>query len=193
VPRGPMVDRLATTAVDSTPGSGRGAGARFWAALARTVVAVALMTAIALLAQVPMGAEPTSAALRLSLRAPASIQECRERSAEELAALPAHRRAPTVCETVAVSYRLRVAVDDVLLFESRVQGTGLRRERPLVVYKDLPLLPGRHRLEAALEPEPGAPVAAPAYRLRRELEVSPGQVALVTLRDGDLRLVSPID
>lgn len=158
---------------------------------ARALVAVLLVAAIALLAQVPMGAEPTEAALRLSLRAPASIQECRERTPEELAALPLHMRSPTTCETHALRYLLRVTVAGTVLLEETVTGTGLRRERPLVVYRDLALAPGRHALEVTMTPDPGAPEEAPSYHLDRIVELEPGQIALVTVDRGELRLASP--
>lgn len=92
------------------------------------------------------------AMIRLTWRArPERIETCRTPSQEELAALPAHMRQQVICDGYSARYRLRVAVDGVAAREEVVRGSGLRHDRPIYILRDLPVAPGRHRIEVRFE------------------------------------------
>jgi hypothetical protein len=115
----------------------------------------ALLAGAARLSRWPAGDLPEGSELRLALRtAAARIETCRDRSAKELAALPAHLRAPQVCDEVPVDYRLTVAIDGEARLDRIVTHRGVRRTRPLTVDEALPLPPGPHRVEIRFEPRP---------------------------------------
>ncbi len=159
----------------------------------RLAVPLALMAALSTLAHLPVGAPPEGAALRLALRtAAARVEICRDRTADELAALPAHMRQARVCEETAIDYRLRVAIDGDVVLDRRVTHRGVRRTRPLVVDVDLPVAPGGRLLEVEFLPvDPPADAAGslPAATFAESVDFAPGRIRLLALEaDGRLRL-----
>jgi hypothetical protein len=82
------------------------------------------------------------ALLRLAWSArPGRIENCRQQSAEELAKMPAHMRQPVVCEGVPAEYRLTVRSGGRLVTDRLVRGGGLRQDRRLYVFEEVPLDP----------------------------------------------------
>lgn len=162
-------------------------------ALAGLAIALAAMGGISALAHLPVGAEPRGAALRLALRtARARIEVCRDRSAAELAALPAHMRQPRLCEETAVDYRLRLVLDGVVRADRRVTHSGIRRTRPLVVDELLPVAAGAHRLEVAftpVDPPAAGAEALPRPTFEGTVDFPAGRIRLLALgADGALEL-----
>ncbi len=158
------------------------------------LVALLMTAAIGALSQVPYRAESGGQAwIRLSWRVSAPrIEECRTFTAEELAKLPVHMRRDKVCETTGIPYRLRIVLNGEGVEETLIRRTGTRGDRPIYVYRELRVPSGTHRLEITLEPEVGveplsgdAPVA---LELAEDLDLSDGDVALIT-RSEDGRLV----
>jgi hypothetical protein len=148
--------------------------------------------AIGRIAHLEIGQPPTDSGLRLSLRtALARIEVCRDRTAEELAALPAHMRQPRLCAETAINYRLRVLVDGQERLSRTVTHRGVRRTRPLVVDELLRLTPGDHDLavtfQAAAQTAQSSPNAAlPDYALERRVLFEPGRIRLMRLEEGKL-------
>jgi hypothetical protein len=151
--------------------------------------------------------------LRLAWSAlPERIEDCRPRSAEELARLPQHMRQPIVCEGTSATYRLVVRIDGATVIERVVHGGGLRRDRRLYVLEELPAGPGEvsvevqfNRLEGAgagseiATPAAGATAPAgptrgehvpPRLALDRRLRFSPHQAILVTYSHAERTLVA---
>ena len=178
---------------------------------ARWIVGGALAAAgtlgVGALSRVSYVAEAESHALvRLAWRTRSTrVEECRHLTPEELARRPVHMREDEVCEGRLLPYSLHVSVDDVS-DSSVVRAAGARADRPLYVFRELPVAPGRHRVRVtfARESSPGAElphdeaaegahpehlkaVSAPA-RLDLDTVVTLGEreVALVTY-DVDLR------
>lgn len=119
----------------------------------RTVgTAVAVLSAAALrwstVAPWPTrAAERDAAQMRLSLSArPERIERCRQLSDEELAKLPAHMRLRTECEGFSASYQLTLTVDEDRLVVDTLRGGGLRKDRPIHLYREYELQPGSRRL-----------------------------------------------
>ena len=165
---------------------------------AGVALAALFAAGLAALASRPLGSEPTGAAVRLALRtARAHVEVCRDRTADELAALPAHMRQPRVCEDHRPDYRLELIADGVPLWTERVEPPGMRRDRPLTVDALVPVMPGRRELVVAFTPEPAAGASAlpagspapPAWRLACVAELLPGRILLVVV-DGDTMRVA---
>lgn len=106
--------------------------------------AVASVFGLTWLSHVPVASDTSDhALLRLAWRArPERIEHCVTPSAEALAALPPHMRQTTVCEGINASYRLEVRRDGLLVAEQHVEPGGLRRDRPLYVFRELTMPAG---------------------------------------------------
>jgi hypothetical protein len=132
------------------------------------------------------------AMLRLAWSArPERIERCRERSEEELAQLPVHMRQRVSCEGASARYRLTVRDRGRLLSDRVVHGGGLRQDRRLYVFEELPLDPGDHRIEVLFERldtggsgtvnvQSGGETVPPHMALDRQVRVRPREVILVT-------------
>lgn len=185
---------------------------RLLSRLAGGAAALAIFAAVALASRAELGTPPRRSELRLALRAErARLEVCRQRSAEELARLPAHLRALEDCDELAIDYRLTVDIDGEKLLDQVVSHRGVRRTRPLAIEQALAVSPGEHRVglafapilppelgERALEDTAGKSTreplreafrALPAPALRQDLDFQAGRAVLVTLTDdGALRV-----
>src|SRR5690606_37141869 len=103
---------------------------------------------IAVLSQMAVASDTSDRALiRLAWRArPERIEHCVTQSPEALAALPLHMRQTTICEGINASYRLEVRHGDETVAERLVQPGGLRRDRPLYVFLEIPVPAGEANL-----------------------------------------------
>lgn len=157
---------------------------------AAALVAAAAMLALVALSSVSVRAgDPRGASIRLSWRAVGErAEECREVSPEELAALPAHMRAPRICERRLLPFRLLVSLDGKQVLRERLQPAGASGDRPVYVDRELRVDPGRHRIELRFDVEwpPGVEARAPEPSFDRELDLGAGELQLVTL-DSDTR------
>jgi hypothetical protein len=117
--------------------------------IAGLLAAAAVMAALLWASNAPMTAHGSNAAvLRLAWSArPERIEDCRQRSAEELAKLPQHMRQPLACEGTTAEYRLRVRIDGSLVTDRIVHGGGLRRDRRLYVFEEVALPPGEREID----------------------------------------------
>lgn len=172
------------------------------------MVAVALVAGIVRASNVALATHRSSdGVLRLAWSVqPERIEKCRQRTDEELARLPQHMRQATVCEGSTAEYRLQASVDGAAVIDRIVHGGGLRRDRRLYVFEELPL-PALRTVAIAVRldrtdaadapatesplPRPSAPQVQPRLprsvesvpahlSLERELRVAPRQVLLVT-------------
>jgi hypothetical protein len=99
------------------------------------------------------GTGSDEALLRLSWRAQSETrEECRPLTAEEKAELPIHMQVPEVCESQAIPYLLRVSIDGSVLLADTVHGAGAREDRPVYVFREIGLIPGRHALAVEFAP-----------------------------------------
>ncbi|HTR21407.1 MAG TPA: hypothetical protein VMH88_11195 [Gemmatimonadales bacterium] len=108
-------------------------------------------------------ARDTAAVVRLAWRARGErVNQCRTRSADELARLPVHMRQAQVCERRLLPYRLVVDLDDREVANREVRGAGAREDRPLFVFEDIRAGQGRHRLVIHFTREGGDSLSAQA-------------------------------
>jgi hypothetical protein len=129
--------------------------------------------------------------LRLAWTArPERVEDCRPQSEEALAKLPPHMRQAVICEGTTASYRLVVRREGAVILDQIVRGGGLRHDRSLYVFRDVPVPAGTSAIsvqfdrvdatttESGAQPRseatlPGSGVAGMAIdpaRRRRELE-----------------------
>ncbi len=168
------------------------------AALA-TLVTAAAAAAAGALTQVPyQGGRGEAALIRLSWRARGTrIEECRPLSDAERRRRPAHMRQDEICEGRVLPYRLTVLVDGHEVIARSVEAAGARHDRPLYVFQEIPVAPGRHVLEVAFvlagEVAPDTALPAPptphSLTLRETIVLGPSEVALLTY-DPDRRELS---
>lgn len=149
------------------------------------LVAAAVTAAIVALSRVPYTASPgEDGELRLAWRWRSErVELCRARGADELARLPAHMRSATACERRLRPYRLEVRVDGVIVVDDSVRARGAEADRPLSVFRRLPLAPGRYEVRVVFSPlaVAGDSTLAPPQVLESSLVVAPRQVVLVTV------------
>ncbi len=142
------------------------------------------------LAQLPWGGPSPHAWLRLSWRTVGD--RVRVPKAQD-PNLPAHMRLPEsqAFETHLRPYRLKLIVDGQDRIERRVVAPGFRHDRPLSVFEEVALAPGKHRLEVRFDPEKVAGAPDPALNPPGiyELELAAGSVTLIGLsEDGSWKL-----
>lgn len=145
--------------------------------------------AIVGLSQVPYAVSPSDhAELRFAWRyRSASIERCRPPTEEENAALPVHMRQTEICERQLQPWRLGIWLDDVQVADDTVRARGAREDRPLYVFRNVPIPQGTHRLRAVFSPV-GASDRSPLV-LESTVELDRRQVGLVTYDTDADRLV----
>ena len=119
-------------------------------------VAAAALAALAIGAasRAPWSSAPADRALlRLSWRAPSEVAEqCRQLSAEEKDDLPVHMQVPEVCERRAIPYLLEVRIDGATFAADTIHGAGAREDRPITVFREIPVTVGEHAIDIAFRP-----------------------------------------
>lgn len=143
------------------------------------------------------------AVVRLAWSArPERIERCQQQSEEELARLPRHMRQPVVCEGVAAEYRLTVRREQTVVAERIVRGGGLRQDRRLYVFQEVPVPAGESSIEVVFErlgsgtPSPSAGPASgalgvpPKLSYERRLRLRPREVVLITYDEERRALVA---
>jgi len=167
----------------------------------RIVAAVGLTAAlagiIALGSSFPLPGEPPSEGLLLldwRLRGD-EAGGCLRPTAEELAELPPHMRNPDACVGGLPPYRLRLWIDGEKALDEVVRAGGVRGDRPLTVYDEIPLAPGLRHIRMEFVPDgPTPPDGAVTLEVEGSLEIEAGQVVLAVRRQdtGALVLRPPV-
>jgi hypothetical protein len=92
---------------------------------------------------------------------PERVEVCREQTPEELAKLPQHMRQPVLCEGSSAQYRLTVRYGGQTVVERDVRGGGLRRDRRVYVFHEVPLEPGEASIEVRFDRSDAGPSRTP--------------------------------
>lgn len=174
-------------------GNGMAAGLLRWGAAVLVTGAMAAGLALCTLLPLPLE-EPQEGLLRMDWRLRGEESgPCLRPSDEAQAAAPAHMQNPDACLGALPPYRLVVTVDGEVRVEERVRGGGARRDRPLTVYGELPLTPGRRVVEASFFREDGE-AGAVELQVRDTVEVEAGRILLLVRRQdtGALEIRSPV-
>ncbi|MFN8574160.1 MAG: hypothetical protein U0132_19070 [Gemmatimonadaceae bacterium] len=93
-------------------------------------------------------ADADKAQIRLSWSArPERVEQCRRLSDDELLKLPPHMRLRVQCEGSFARYLLTVRVNAAVLSQDTLRGGGLRHDRPIHVYEEVPVAAGHVRVQ----------------------------------------------
>ena len=172
--------------------------------IAGIVLPAAIGAAVVWASHVPLELNASDdAVLRLAWAVrPERIETCRELTEKELADVPKHMRQTRSCEGVTAEYRLIVRTERGIRIDRVIHGGGLRQDRRLYVFEELPLAQGSSvevRFErvnaAASEPrdEEGhdrREAIPPAMSLIVHAAARPREVILVTYDPGRRALVA---
>jgi len=121
---------------------------------------------------------PDQALLRLSFSHSGKLKaDCRQRTPEELAKLPAHMRASLDCPRERSPVVVRVELDGAEVVEESFAPSGLSRDGAATGYRRVPIAAGRHRLRARFNND--ARVSGFNYESDRLIDVAAGQVVLI--------------
>ena len=162
-------------------------GARVILGSALAIAATALLAALSRAPQRARGGE--AGLLRLSWSGqPERVEVCRAVPRAELENLPRHMRQAVICEGRSAEYRLTIVRDGETLADEPVSGGGVRRDRPIYVYREFAADPGRHhlvvrftRVDAPSSPSAGAEDTTAARPGRSRLDRLPSELTLDTL------------
>ena len=121
---------------------------------------------------------PDAALLRLSFRHPGKIiADCRQRSAEELAKMPAQLRAQADCPRERSPVHVRVEFDGGTLLDDTFAPAGLSRDGAAAGYRRVQFTAGEHRLKVQFNDD--ARIAGFNFAREQTIHAVPGQVVLI--------------
>ena len=126
--------------------------------------------------------EPGRAVVKLSFsHAGERKEECRERTAEELAKLAPNMRAKLDCPRERSDVKVEVEMDGAVIFRTAGRASGLRHDLPTSVYRRLEVPAGRHVFRARL-----ADTASGEYRHQGEasVDLAPGRILVIDFNAG---------
>jgi hypothetical protein len=122
------------------------------------------------------------ALLRLSFKHTGKlVADCRQRSPEELARLPANMRAELECPRERSPVRVRIELDDELLHDRSYPPAGLSRDGAATGYWRMALPAGRHRVSVQVNDDVRRPDFT--FARRAELDIRPGQAVLIDISE----------
>jgi len=105
------------------------------------------------------------------------VEECRRRTAEELAKLPPNMRAPLQCQRERAPVRIEVDVDGVPAYAALASPSGLSKDGASAVYHRFALAAGTHRITVRLKDSAGG--TAFDYTREAEVRLKPAQVLVI--------------
>ena len=119
-----------------------------------------------------------AALLRLSFSHPAKLKaDCRKRTADELAKLPANMRADFDCPRERSPVTVRIELDGQTLIDESFPRAGLHKDGAASAYRHVPIAAGPHKLLAQFNDD--ARVSGFNYVREKAIDVKPGQIVLI--------------
>lgn len=170
---------------------GKARGIALAMGLALVASFLTLVAAASRLPHQPRGAG--DAQLVVSLRqAGDMVERCRDRSPEELAALPAHMRNPRVCSRGRAPVRVRVAIDGEVMLLKAFPAAGLWSDGQSFAIQNLRIAPGTHHVQVAvargaLHEEELEDESAWTFGESRSLDFTPGHRHVLDIDNGKLK------
>lgn len=159
-------------------GSERARGPRAWFAQALLYALFALVIGVFSHWPSYRHLAPDTALIKLSLvHAGKPIGECRERSTEELAALPPNMRAPTVCPRERSPVTVELDIDEAAAVRLEARPAGLRRDGASAVYRRLTVPAGERLIAVRLHDD--VRHDGFTHSLQRRVVLSPAQVLVI--------------
>ena len=105
------------------------------------------------------------------------VADCRERTAEELAALPANMRSPTVCPRQRSPVTVELDIDGEPQVRVEAAPAGLSGDGASAVYERLPIPAGEHLIAVRLRDD--ARRDDFTHTLQRRVTLEPAQVLVI--------------
>ena len=122
--------------------------------------------------------EPDQALIKLSFSHAGQLaQECRKRSAEELAKLSPNMRAPMECPRERSPVSVELELDGKTLAHRSAPPSGLSRDGASILYERFAVPAGKH--EVSVKFNDSVRVKAFNYSREEHVELRPGQVLVV--------------
>ena len=125
---------------------------------------------------------PDETLIKLSFRhAGQIVGECRERSAEELAKLPAYQRkgGTTVCPRERADVVVELEMDGKQLYHEVLRASGLAHSSNANIYRRIPVKAGVHTLKARLKDHPGGDFN---YVHEETITLAPGRIMVIDFK-----------
>lgn len=144
------------------------------------VAGALLLLLISGLSRIPYGREPDGAVLRLSWKTVGETLRVEGGAVDE--SVPAHMRNPDADQVRLRDYELTLNVDGAERLRKTLSPPGWQHDRPITVFEDLELPPGRHTVELRYWPFPDER-AAWTPELKAVVELKPGEIHTIGLHD----------
>ncbi len=116
------------------------------------------------------------------------VAECRERTPEELARLPAHMRKVIECDRTRHPVEIEILLDGERLIAKTYPPTGLRMDGASSAYETFPLTPGSHRISIGMR-DSGRQEDFD-YRYEHALTFEAGRVVVLDFDEREKRFVA---
>lgn len=111
-----------------------------------------------------------------------TVQDCRQLTEAEKAALPRHMQRNEICETRAAPYRLEVRVDGELRLDRIYRAAGIRGDRPLTVDERIGVTPGSRAVTVRFAPVDGETADdLPVFTFDQTVDLEEGRIRFVRL------------
>ena len=119
-----------------------------------------------------------AALLRLSFSHPGKLKaDCRKRSPDELAKVPASMRVELDCPRERSPVTVRIALDGQTLIDETISPTGWHKDGAASAYRRMPIQAGRHQLVAQFNDD----IRVQGFNYRRDevIDLRAGQILLI--------------
>ena len=127
--------------------------------------------------------QPEDAMVKVSIRHPGKILgQCRDLSVAEIKNLSPNMKVPQQCPRERSPVRLRIELNDEVLFEESARPSGLQKDGVSTFYARFVVPAGNHFIKALLRDD--ANNQDQGYRLEKHIEVKPRQVLVIDFKDG---------
>ncbi|MFQ5344881.1 MAG: hypothetical protein ACE5DZ_02845 [Mariprofundus sp.] len=121
---------------------------------------------------------PDQALIKLAFsHAAKRIVPCRKRTAEELAALPAHMRRKMDCPRERSPLHVELEIDGDVIYKSVTEPAGIAKDGRSSIYQRITLLAGTHKLRLRMSDDVHA--EAFNYAFEQQVHMKAGQVLVI--------------
>ncbi|MEZ5514142.1 MAG: hypothetical protein R3F58_09765 [Steroidobacteraceae bacterium] len=151
-----------------------------WAWLGQAVLYALFATVIGVFSQWPtyQHLQPGVALIKLSLvHTGKLVGDCRQRSAEELAALPPNMRAASSCPRERSPVIVELDIDGVSAVRAEAAPSGLSRDGASAIYARLPVDAGDRLIAVRMKDDVRSDGFD--YRIERHVSLQPAQVLVI--------------
>ena len=108
------------------------------------------------------------------------VEECKQRTPEELAALPPNMRTPTVCPRQRSPLDVELIIDGKLLLQKSFQPGGLSGDWGVDIYQEFKVPTGQHYLEVRLKDS--VRIKDFNYMFTQDVELKSAQLLVIDFR-----------